>query len=192
MDQNNQLEQGFVSTSDNVNEIQTFTIQDMVSMVLKNWYWFVISVVLFVGIGVLYVMKSSPVYQRNATIMVKDSRKGSGANEMAIFGELAGLSTRRNVDNELFEIVKRKKIGETILSADSLNIAYRRIIDGILYDMDDCDDDGNLYENGLHMPCPFCNSEKLFRDYCCGDVEWYNAIIDEINSQNPEFKLEKR
>jgi len=32
------------------------------------------------------------------------------------------------------EIVKRKKIGETILSADSLNIAYRRIIDGILYD----------------------------------------------------------
>ena len=59
MDQNNQLEQGFVSTSDNVNEIQTFTIQDMVSMVLKNWYWFVISVVLFVGIGVLYVMNSS-------------------------------------------------------------------------------------------------------------------------------------
>ena len=41
-----------------------------------------------------------------------------------------------DVDKELFEIVKRKKIGETILSADSLNIAYRRIIDGILYDTD--------------------------------------------------------
>ena len=41
-----------------------------------------------------------------------------------------------DVDNELFEIVKRKKIGETILSADSLNIAYRRIIDSILYDTD--------------------------------------------------------
>jgi hypothetical protein len=39
-----------------------------------------------------------------------------------------------DVDKDLFEIVKRKKIGETILSADSLNIAYRRIIDGILYD----------------------------------------------------------
>ena len=114
MDQNNQLEQGVVSTSDNVNEIQTFTIQDMVSMVLKNWYWFVISVVLFVGIGVLYVMKSSPVYQRNATIMVKDSRKGSGANEMAIFGELAGLSTRRNVDNELFVLQARRLMVEVV------------------------------------------------------------------------------
>ena len=41
-----------------------------------------------------------------------------------------------DVDKELFEIVKRKKIGETILSADSLNIAYRRIIDSILYDTD--------------------------------------------------------
>lgn len=114
MDQNNQLEQGVVSTSDNVNEVQTFTIQDMVSMVLKNWYWFVISVVLFVGIGVLYVMKSSPVYQRNATIMVKDSRKGSGANEMAIFGELAGLSTRRNVDNELFVLQARRLMVEVV------------------------------------------------------------------------------
>ena len=114
MDQNNQLEQGFVSTSDNVNEFQTFSIQDMVSMVLKNWYWFIISVFLFMGIGVLYVMKSSPVYQRNATIMVKDSRKGSGANEMAIFGELAGLSTRRNVDNELFVLQARRLMVEVV------------------------------------------------------------------------------
>ncbi len=36
------------------------------------------------------------------------------------------------VDEELFEIIKRKKIGEEILSSDSLNISYRRIIDSIL------------------------------------------------------------
>ena len=36
------------------------------------------------------------------------------------------------IDEELFEIVKRKKIGENILSSDSLGISYRRIIDSIL------------------------------------------------------------
>lgn len=36
------------------------------------------------------------------------------------------------VDEELFETIKRKKIGEEILSSDSLNISYRRIIDSIL------------------------------------------------------------
>ena len=83
-------------------------------MVLKKWYWFVISVALFLGIGVLYIMKSSPVYQRNATIMVKDSRKGSGANEMAAFSEIAGLSTRRNVDNELFVLQARRLMVEVV------------------------------------------------------------------------------
>lgn len=123
MDQNNQFEQGFVSTSDSVNDVQTFSLQDMVEMVLNKWYWFVISVVLFLGVGVLYIMKSSPVYQRNATIMVKDSRKGSGANEMAIFGELAGLSTRRNVDNELF-VLQARRLMVVVVDRLGLTISY--------------------------------------------------------------------
>ncbi|MBQ5693089.1 MAG: polysaccharide biosynthesis tyrosine autokinase [Alistipes sp.] len=110
--------------SDNVNEIQAFSFQDMVEMVLKKWYWFVISVALFLGIGVLYIMKSSPVYQRNATIMVKDSRKGSGANEMAAFSEIAGLSTRRNVDNELFVLQARRLMVE-VVERLGLTTSYR-------------------------------------------------------------------
>ncbi len=115
MEQYQQHESGIVSTSDNnMSDIQTFTLHDLVEMVLKKWYWFVISVVLFLAVGVLYIMKSSPVYQRNATIMVKDSRKGSGANEMAAFSEIAGLTTRRNVDNELFVLQARRLMVEVV------------------------------------------------------------------------------
>ena len=35
-------------------------------------------------------------------------------------------------DEEMFEIIKKKKIGEAILSSDNLNVSYRRIIDSIL------------------------------------------------------------
>lgn len=38
----------------------------------------------------------------------------------------------KEIDEELFEIIKRKKIGEAILSSDSLNVSYRRVIDSIL------------------------------------------------------------
>lgn len=38
------------------------------------------------------------------------------------------------VDEKLFEVIRRKKIGEVILASDSLNICYRRIIDSILND----------------------------------------------------------
>lgn len=95
-------------------EINTFTLQDLVDMVLRKWYWFVLSVIFFMGIGALYILSTPPVYHREATIMVKDSRKGSGANEMAIFGEIAGLSTRRNVDNELFVLQARRLMTQTI------------------------------------------------------------------------------
>lgn len=94
--------------------INTFTLQDLVDMVLRKWYWFVLSVIFFLGLGVLYILSTQPVYHREATIMVKDSRKGSGANEMAIFGELAGLSTRRNVDNELFVLQARRLMTQVI------------------------------------------------------------------------------
>lgn len=40
------------------------------------------------------------------------------------------------IDKELFEIVKRKKIGEMILASDNLSVSYRRIIDSILNDVD--------------------------------------------------------
>ena len=36
------------------------------------------------------------------------------------------------VDDEMFNIIKKKKIGEAILSSDNLNVSYRRIIDSIL------------------------------------------------------------
>ena len=95
-------------------QMNTFTLQDLVDMVLRKWYWFAISIIFFLGLGALYILSTSPVYHREATIMVKDSRKGSGANEMAIFGELAGLSTRRNVDNELFVLQARRLMTQVV------------------------------------------------------------------------------
>ncbi len=100
-------------------DTQTVTMHDMIDIVLKNWYWFALSVALFVAVGVLYIMKTAPVYQRNATILVKDSRKGSGSSEMAAFSELAGFSTRRNVDNELFVLQARRLMLDVV---DRLNL----------------------------------------------------------------------
>lgn len=36
-------------------------------------------------------------------------------------------------------------------------------IDGMLYDLDKCDDEGNLYLSDDYIPCPFCNREEFIR-----------------------------
>ena len=102
------------AVEDAVNEASQFGLKDVVDMVLKKWYWFAISIALCLGVSVLYIMRTSPIYTRSATILVKDSRKGGGASELAAFGDLAGLNTRRNVDNELFVLQARRLMVEVV------------------------------------------------------------------------------
>lgn len=40
------------------------------------------------------------------------------------------------IDEDLFNVIKRKKIGESILESDNLNICYRRVIDSIIDNTD--------------------------------------------------------
>ena len=103
-----------------VNSMQAFTFQDIMEIGFRKWYWFLSSVILFLIAGSVYLMWTPPVYQRNATIMVKDSRKGSGATEVAAFSELAGLSSRRNVDNELYVLQARRLMLSVV---DKLNLS---------------------------------------------------------------------
>lgn len=37
--------------------------------------------------------------------------------------------------------------------------------DGQLYDLDRCDDQGNLYEMHEYWPCPFCNTKRFVKEY---------------------------
>lgn len=124
MAEQNPNEMGVNTAHDgDVNGVQAFTLHDIIDIVLRKWYWFATSVVVFLAIGTLYILKTSPVYQRNATIMVKDSRKGSGSTEMAAFSELAGLSARRNVDNELF-VLQARRLMLDVVQRLNLTINY--------------------------------------------------------------------
>ena len=79
----------------------TFSVHDLIQTVIANWYWFVISVFVCVGCGYIYILRTPKIYSRTANILVKDSRKG-GDTDLATLSDLAGLSQRRNVDNEIY------------------------------------------------------------------------------------------
>lgn len=37
-------------------------------------------------------------------------------------------------------------------------------VNGVLQDLDYCDENGNLYDKGEHVPCPFCKTEEFIED----------------------------
>lgn len=45
------------------------------------------------------------------------------------------------------------------------NYPDARCIDGYLHDLDDCDDNGNLYLNEEQYPCPFCNTSEYLKHH---------------------------
>lgn len=53
-------------------------------------------------------------------------------------------------------------------------------VDGKLQDLDYCDENGNLYDKGEDVPCPFCQTEEFIRyDPFFKEDEFYEGIEDE-------------
>ena len=67
---------------------QSVSLRDLVDNVLKYWYWFALSVFVFLCVGGLYLLRKSPVYNREAAILVKDARRGGAASELAAFADI--------------------------------------------------------------------------------------------------------
>ena len=98
---------------------RTVSMRELVFKSLRNWYWFGISIVSFLCLGALYLLSTSPVFRREATVLIKDARRGSAASELSAFADIAGISTRRSVDNELYVLQSRRLMLEVV---DRLNL----------------------------------------------------------------------
>ncbi len=93
---------------------RTVSFREILDKSLKNWYWFIISTFVFICLGVLYLLSASPIYHREATVLIKDARRGSAASELSAFADIAGISTRRSVDNELYVLQARRLMLEVV------------------------------------------------------------------------------
>ncbi len=51
----------------------SFDIKKLISVLLHNWYWFVISVFVCCGIAVYVVLSTPPMYKRDAILLIKES-----------------------------------------------------------------------------------------------------------------------
>lgn len=81
------------------------SLRDIVDTILRNWYWFIISVVACLGLARLYLATKPNVYQRQAVMLVKDDANGTGGSRknistdalMSLNGVLSGSSVKNEV-----------------------------------------------------------------------------------------------
>ena len=116
----------------NDDQAGAINLHDIIRMILMNWYWFVLSVLVCLGVAYYYLAKTPKIYSRTATILVKDSRKG-GDLDVSAFSDLAGFQTQRSVDNEVFILQSRRLMSEVVRR---LNLSVNYSIDERLRDKD--------------------------------------------------------
>ena len=90
-----------------------FSIHDLIQMVIGNWFWFLLSTVVCLSCALFYIYTAPKVYNRTATILIKDGKKGS-ETDIAAFGDLLGATARRNVDNEIIVLKSRNLMTEVV------------------------------------------------------------------------------
>lgn len=90
---------------------------------LSYWKWLVFSVIIFVSISLIYLRYSKPIYVSNATVLIKDDKKGGGMPGGAIFDDLGLSGGTSNLENEI-QIFKSRKLSELVAKRLSLNVRY--------------------------------------------------------------------
>ncbi len=106
----------------------------IVGKVLGNWYWFVISVIAWILIGILFMIIFAPTYNISAKVIVNgvNSKVQSGmASEGGMLADLDLYAKPNNVNNELQVLHSRTLINQTIRDLQ-LNVVYA-VERGILY-----------------------------------------------------------
>lgn len=81
-------------------------IQDLYYLCLVRWKWFVLSLVVCLGIAVIYLLKTPPVYTRTASLLIKEGAKGQSlSGEVGIaFSDMGLFQSSTNVNNELISL----------------------------------------------------------------------------------------
>lgn len=81
-------------------------IQDLYYLCLARWKWFVLSLAVCLGVAVIYLLKTPPVYTRTASLLIKEDAKGQSmsGDVGAAFSDLGLFQSSTNVNNELISL----------------------------------------------------------------------------------------
>ena len=92
--------------------------------VILNWYWFVLSLIIFGGIGAIYLRYTTPLYQSTAKLLIKDdANSGKRGASLQNMSNLGIISNSTGVDNEM-EILSSHSIAEDAIRDLKLYVNY--------------------------------------------------------------------
>ncbi|GAA6529366.1 MAG: polysaccharide biosynthesis tyrosine autokinase [Prevotella sp.] len=118
----------------------SFDFATLYATVVLNWKWFVLSLIVCLGLAFIYIRYSTPVWQADAKLLIKDddsnSSSGGRNNDLLQSSSTLGLISGSNgIDNEM-EILSSHLLAEGAINDLKLYVNYSakgHIKDYLLY-----------------------------------------------------------
>jgi hypothetical protein len=104
-------------------EAREGSIKDTMVRYLFHWKWFVLSLVVSLTIGFVYLRYQTPLYEVSARILIKDDKNGGVLSETSAFEDLGILKTNKNLENEI-EILRSRALMTLVAKELNLNVNY--------------------------------------------------------------------
>ena len=94
---------------------------------ILNWKWFLVSLIICLGVAVIYLRYTTPIYRASAKLLIKDDdqSKMGGRNTALNTSTLGMISNSNGVDNEL-EILSSRSIAAQAVRDLKLYVTYTR------------------------------------------------------------------
>ncbi|GAB4031167.1 GumC family protein [Spirosoma jeollabukense] len=89
----------------------------------RNWPWFVLTMMLALAAAYVYLLYQAPVYNVQASVLVKDERKG--ISEQSAMKEIDIFTQSKLVENEI-EILKSYTLMDRVVTNLGLDVSYYR------------------------------------------------------------------
>lgn len=105
----------------NEDEVNTYSLRDIVMMIGANWMWFVAAIGICLAVAAFNIYSTPKVYTRSSAILIKDSRRGNVAS--SVFSDISSARVIPNVDNEIYLLGSQRMMTEVVKELN-LNVWY--------------------------------------------------------------------
>jgi tyrosine-protein kinase Etk/Wzc len=95
----------------------------ILSRYLQYWPHIVISIILCLGLALVYMFYATPKYKITGTLLIKEDEKGADFSQNAVYSDLENYQSPKSSDNEV-EVLKSKNLMKKVLTELSLFNSY--------------------------------------------------------------------
>ena len=118
-------------------EESSFDIKTIFTLLVLNWQWFLVSLIIFIAGAYLYLRYQPAVYEVSAKMLIKDetNNRRSNGQMLANMQDLGFITNSAGIDNEI-EILKSRILALEVVKDLHLYVEYRtegRITNPLVY-----------------------------------------------------------